>query len=537
MAATVTDLRTTRADADSTTGWQGSPNLFTSDPSPVEQTGSIGYVVSTATVDAYHVGASVDLSDALVYVWVRPFGAMDTTANGGVGLHLSDGTNRVSFHLAGSDVAGFRHAEGPVEWQCLVADTQNLPSVTTVRAGSLGALNLTAITGIGATFKTLAKSVGGSSNCYIDIMRHGNGPVLRISAGTSGDPATFKDAEILDRSTASGRAHGVIRQLGAGLFGIQGPLQVGHPTSGNTYFLDTNVTAVFEARGLGTTRYRIAIVRGTGTTHYQLGTKVGSGATATGANGCTIASPTGVGGELDADTETATTDVRIYGSTLENLTAGIGLQSGHELIDTTVRGCGTVRANGATLVNSRFTGSPAAAAVLWNVNINTAERLDGCSFVRGASGHAIELGPNTPTEITLTGTSFAGYGANDTTDAAIYNNSGKAITINLVNSTSPTVRNGAGASTTLQVSATHTLTGLIEGSRVTYVQTGTETELYEAPSVGASGETAYAYTEPVTVDIFIHALNYVPLELIGVALTGVDASIPITQNRDRWYSG
>lgn len=533
MAVTVTDLRTIRDEADGTGGWQGSPNLFTSNPDPVEATGSIGYVVSNATVDAYHVGGSVDLSNALVYVWVRPFGAMDTIANGGVALILDDGTNRVGFHLAGSNVAVFQHADGPVEWQCLVLDTTNLPSQHTVRAGSLGGLNLAAITGIGAMFKTLFKSVGGVSNCFVDIMRHGSGPVLRITEGTSGDPGVFGEIAAFDRSTANQRAHGVVRVLGAGLLGVQGPLQFGHPTSGNTYFLDRNVTVVFEARGLATTRYRIEIVRGSGTTHFQLGEKVGADG---GEDGCTIAVPPGVGAEFDADTETDPTDVLIYASVLRGFTNGVGLQAGHELIDSQVDASGTVRANGATMVNSRFTGSLADSAVLWDSDHDTASRLDGCSFAMGESGHGLELGPGCPSEITLIGVSWGNYGAGGTTDAAIYNNSGKEVTINLVGGSSPTVRNGAGASTILQVSATHTLTGLVQGSRVTYVLSGTETDVFEEPSVGAGGTTAFPYTEPMTVDIFIHALQYVPIELIGIELTGVDASIPITQAQDRWYS-
>jgi hypothetical protein len=48
------------------------------------------------------------------------------------------------------------------------------------------------------------------------------------------------------------------------------------------------------------------------------------------------------------------------------------------------------------------------------------------------------------------GNTFSGYGAGGSTDAAIYNNSGGAVTLNISGGGgTPTVRNGAGASTTV----------------------------------------------------------------------------------------
>ena len=531
MAVTVTDLRTIRNEADATTGWQGSPNLFTSQPDPVEATGSIGYVVSNATVNAYHLGTAVNLSNALVYVWVRPFGAMDTTANGGVALLLGDGTNLIGFHLAGSDSAGFQHADGPVEWQCIVVDTQNLPSVFTARAGSRANLNLSAITGIGAMFKTLFKSVGGVSNCFIDILRHGSVETLQISGGTSGDPGLFSEISALDRSTANQRAHGVVRRLGAGLFGIQGPLRFGNPTSGNTWFQDLGTTVVFEARGFTTTRYRINIVRGTGTTHFQLGTKVGTDG---GEDGCTIIVPPGVGAEFDADTETSTTDVRMYASVLRGFTNGLGFQSGHEFIASQVDASGTIRANGASFLNSRITASTAATALLWNVNLNTNGRLDGCVFASAGTGHAIELGPNCPTEITLANMTYTGYGANGTTNAALYNNSGKSITVNVLGGGSPTVRNGAGASTTIQNTQLFRVTGLIPDSEVRVYRISDGEELAGVENSTTEFEFVYNYTGDVPINVYIHNIQY---QWLGIAstLTANGVTIPVQQRFDRVY--
>ena len=133
MAVTVTDNRTTEDEADATTGWSSpgaseSITLFTSDPAPVEDSGCLGIAVSTETSDILHTITSVNLSDALIYVWVLANGSMDTTANGGIQLIIGDGTNTIGYDIAGSDVAAFRHSTGPVGWQCLIIDTSLLPA-------------------------------------------------------------------------------------------------------------------------------------------------------------------------------------------------------------------------------------------------------------------------------------------------------------------------------------------------------------------------------------------------------------------------
>ncbi len=169
---------------------------------------------------------------------------------------------------------------------------------------------------------------------------------------------------------------------------------------------------------------------------------------------------------------------------------------------TTVNGCtfqnsGEITANGATIKNCIFrdlrttapisaayqirvtTSTPVltgntytncATAVLWDRNADTDAKLDGSFFISGGTGHGLELGTNVPSSITLTNVSFSGYGSDGTTNAAVYNNSGKAVTINIAGTgTSPTVRNGAGASTTVvagTVTTTITVKDATTGSAV-----------------------------------------------------------------------
>ena len=81
-----------------------------------------------------------------------------------------------------------------------------------------------------------------------------------------------------------------------------------------------------------------------------------------------------------------------------------------------------------------------------------------CPFISVGTGHAMEA--------TSTGTynwenTNSGYGADGTTDAVVYNNSGGHINLNVIgNGTTPTVRNGTAATTTV-ISGTVTVQVLI----------------------------------------------------------------------------
>ena len=99
-----------------------------------------------------------------------------------------------------------------------------------------------------------------------------------------------------------------------------------------------------------------------------------------------------------------------------------------------------------TIVNSRITAADNGALLLDSEGSARWARL---SFTRGSSSHAIV--------ITATGTydfdtfTYSGYGSDATNTAAIRNESGGAVTINVNGGDTPTVQNGTGASTTLVI--------------------------------------------------------------------------------------
>jgi len=635
MALTVTDLRTTPSEADATGSWTAVTGtglaVFTSDPDPVEATGCLGIVVSTATAQLYYTVGSTNLQNNLVYAWAAPFGQMDTLTNGGVTLILGDGTNRIGYHLAGSDRATFRHPDGPVTWQSLLVDTANLPASLTAYAGSAGSLNLAAITQIGVGFKTLAKSKGGVANCFVDAIRYGTGG-LQLTAGTSGVPGTWDDIAADDRTTTNLKGYGIFRRLVAGVYGCQGPLVFGSTGTTASYFVENNSALIFEDRSIRGGRYSITIQgNATGSTTFRWGTKTGTGDTMSGVAGVTVSAPADTSAPFTAS-NSALQFVLIYGSTITNFRGALTFSSdatngpNHEFGGNTVSGCGQMNPGRIVVRNCIFSGFVGAsdgseAAILWGANTD----LKRCSFTCAASttndikGHGIKIG-NTGS-ITFDALKFSGYGPtvfgfNTTTDvdgsaetvtktahgyttgnairynkqggsvnmgltdsttyyvravsanllafytsvanansdtsrinltatgtethyissmdAAVYNNSGGAVTINVVNGgDTPTIRNGSGSSTTVVNSVTLTVTvknesgNAVQGARVR-IQTDPGAVYIIDGTTNASGifTTSYAYTAPEAVLVRVRLKGYIPFDTTGTITTaGLDVGV------------
>jgi hypothetical protein len=75
----------------------------------------------------------------------------------------------------------------------------------------------------------------------------------------------------------------------------------------------------------------------------------------------------------------------------------------------------------------------------------------------GTTGHAIRI--TTPGTYSLSNLIFTSFGANATNFSAIHNDSGGLVTLNISGGTTPTIRNGAGASTVVNNSVSITIEG------------------------------------------------------------------------------
>jgi len=171
--------------------------------------------------------------------------------------------------------------------------------------------------------------------------------------------------------------------------------------------------------------------------------------------------------------------------------AGLGISGyvvtaklGIDFDSTTFNGCYEINLNDTGMLNCIVANSLAPAAVI----TGDVEQISNTQFSSGGTGHAIEA-QDTGT-FDFTGNSFTGYGANNTTDAAFYNNSGGLITLELAaGDVAPTVRNGTGASTVINLPNRQsvTISGAVAGSRIQIYDLTSNTELY-------NGTPTFPYT-------------------------------------------
>jgi hypothetical protein len=221
----------------------------------------------------------------------------------------------------------------------------------------------------------------------------------------------------------------------------------------------------------------------------------------------------------------------------------------------------TIDISDATLTNCTIAGAPAAndslttnastsltgctidvsgvtAGNRW-VSVADPSIFEDCSFT-GGGGHAIRI--TTAGTYSFDANMFSGFGADGTDGAAIFNDSGGAVTINITGGGStPTVKNGTGASTTVQNAVSIVLTNVVVGSRY-YVYNIANPELVYGSGVAASETVTLstAYVSDTTVGVRVrHSTSdgsdltkrYKPFST-NAQLTAAGASVYIVQEED-----
>jgi hypothetical protein len=127
------------------------------------------------------------------------------------------------------------------------------------------------------------------------------------------------------------------------------------------------------------------------------------------------------------------------------------------------------------------------------------------------------------------------YSAN----AAFHNSSGGLVTLNVSDGDSPSVRNSAGSSTTVNATVAVTLTGLKDNTEVRVFSTGTTTELdgIEDATAGSPDNRSFTFSlaAGTGVDIRIINVQYQYLKLTNYIVPSSATSVPIQQIFDRQY--
>lgn len=537
MTVSITDRRTIIDDAESTTGWTG-VGFGTTSSDVAEQTNAVAEAINIGNAAMYYTdGTSTDLSTSpgtLVYVYAFNNALQPAWDNSPppMALLLGDGTDRIAFDMAGSDRRVFNHLDGPTNWQCLVLDTADATAMnsagnTYVDAGSFAGLNFAAITQWGARYLTQSKALGGGYNVATDIIRYGNDGI-RITDGTSGAEGTFSELAIADRSTADGAAHGIFRELNPVSFGCQGPLTFGDSGAATeSRFIDSGVTVAFEDRNIANDKYYFNIEGNSGTTNvFEL-------------RSSTI---TTAGPFVSMNMAGGNIDTLIFDSvSFVNLGNGITFSNsadatGHSVTQCTFDGCGRIDPGDVTFSSITIQNSnDATGAVL--LDDDGAGNWSDLGFI-GGTGHGILI--DSTGTYTFNNISFSGFGATDSTLAAVYNNSGGAVTINISGGDSPTVRNGSGASTTVLATTNVTISNLKDNTEVRIYETGTTTVVdgIENATDGSPDDRSFTFSDEQNdvVDIVIHSLNYKWQKIVGFTIPSSATNLPIQQEFDRNYA-
>lgn len=562
MTLTLTDRRSILTQADSVTDWTGGGfGVTTSDFA--ESTGAVAGSLAATTGQVYYTmpTGSIDLSSTLVYVYSFNNALQDAwdASPPPQGLLLGDGTDRISFDMAGADRRVFNHLDGPTAWQCLVLDGAQASAMDTagntyVVAGSFAGLNLAAITQVGCSFDTNSKALGGGYNVAVDIIRYGNDGI-RLTAGTTGARGTFSEIAVADRSTADQTAHGVFRALASIAFGVQAPLTFGD--SGNAtacYFEDTGKVVVFENRNIANGKYYFNVEGHATPVNLFILTS------------CTL---TTAGPNVSVDMSSANIDTLTltacqFIALANTITFASTGASGHSVTGCTFDGCGQIDAGAVTFTNNVVSNSTATSgalvagggdmdgttitgyegtadtsALIYNETGDPDGELDNMNITKGtASTHAIEFGTSSPTTMTLRGIDFSGFNASDAqNDSTLrFLRTTGTITVNLIGcSGNISYKKEAGATVNFVIDP-RTITieirdddGVLitDATEVTIVKVSDTSEIYHAEDV-TTGSTSYQYTYVSDVDAYINVLtvaNYEMKTVSPVVLGNADQTV------------
>lgn len=465
----ITDNRTsitannTNANIDDATG---AANGNTNTETFVEGTGSVSVKVSSAT-DAllYDAGSAQNWSNNHFYIWwnVSTAGKLDSLANGGVRVRFCGATVTDYFevYIAGNDTytGGFEMAVVDIE-------TARANAIAGTLGGTGGTTPATsAIRYVGMFFDVTAMISGNVDNCFIDAMWRlpQNTPGIIVDQQNTGSVDwTWQDIVDAGDIGDTTKAWGSIRKENGVIF-VNTPIRFGANDANTHGFSDENVVVAWEDKLVASDFYGLTVIGGTGTQSFQAGLKTGTGDDAVGTQGWVIlAEATGERWFFDADD--ANIDAcNLYGCTLIH-SGDLQLDnSNNEIISNTILDGTSARLDNCLFLKNNVINANTADGVAWGT-IDDMTDIRRCTFIF-SDGHALEL--TTPRVATQTskGNIFTGYGSTGTNDAAVYNNTAGAVTINVTdNGGSITYRNGTSASTTVNISVDLEINGLTEGS-------------------------------------------------------------------------
>jgi hypothetical protein len=456
----------------------------------------------------------------MTWVYFGAPNALQNIATGGLQIICGqDLSNYYRWFIAGSDTYTYGG------WLCVPVDPNTTRDGTAQGTPNgtwqyFGAINYT------------AAAVSKGNPFGVDAIRHGRCTLQSVSGDLANGYATFVGASAQNDNISN--RWGILQSVGGGYL-FQGHFLMG--TSGTAVdFRDTNRNITINNTTKVSSTFNLFEIRNASSRVDWTGITISSLSTVSRGNFLV--------------TNNAT--INLVNCAFNDM-GTFTLLGATSVSGTAFRRCQLVTYGGGTLLNCLFDAPSVATstpALLWNQSVDPNSKLDGTSFVSGAAGHGIEFGPNTPSSITLKDVKNSGYGADASNNAFIYNNSGKALTINVQGTSSAvTYKNGSGASTSI-VTATVTLTisGLRENSDVWIYRVSDNTQLHSANPATTTDvlvggiqyyKTSWTYSAAtyggVPVYVRIYCLGYIN-QKISYTLASADATLPIQQVVDRNYN-
>jgi len=515
-------------NCDSTTGFTGGTG-FGTDDAAWEGTAAYGTKASATTVEFYTTSLSAaapyDFSSGgteagwHMILWSNTKTPVNATT--GLTIIVGNGTSRGRWNVIGDDP----YTGG---WQTRVVDMAR--DFDLIAAGSWtlagNPAQLTAISQAGGGFTTTTSIMGSFNNVQIDQFTLGLG--LRVDGGSVGAPNTFDTVKVADQD---GTLWGWWSQSNGAYLG-KGGLYIGPSTgSATSVFNDSAFSVNFAKELVGSGFYQINS-RGAGTdVTFNLANISSADVELLPFSRWSLTNQSDLNSFLDTNGTWQKSDIL----TLH----GASTCSGTTMID-----CRRLVQNSGLLDSCTIIGPDRGDGQSF-IYSDYPHRIERCDFIQ-SSGHAIELSPLASGKtITFVGNSFTGFegtaGTNATpnsgpTNAAVFNNSSGNITLNITGGgTSPIIRNGLGATTTVVATLTLTLSDIVANSEVRVYTAGTTTELDGIESSSTSFGFDFENGDP-NVDIRIFHIDYLPVKLSNFTLPTVDASIPIQQIFDRNYT-
>jgi len=526
MADQITDNRTSITTAETATNFVdigGTASGTADNEIFIQGNNSVSYFTGS-TLDGllYNFGA-VDVSNNTFYIWINCgiVGLLDTKDNGGFRIRFAGASVNDYFevHVGGSDSWPTAIEGG---WVQFVVDIEEARAAATGGDATKGGVGGTTPATNQVQHVGWAAVTGGTmprmtDNTWTDeIARLPDNTPGIIIEGRNGGTTDWDSSDI---ATQLGNGVGTFTVGPGGSYVVRTPIQFGINDTTTHGFSDSNVTWLWDNQEFVPDSFYglSALGNSGGTTNVTFGAKTGTGDDATGAQGAIIQAASGTAARWFMDFDDPDLDgINLYGCSFLH-------GSDFQLDDPAVSVISSlyIDCQSATVSNSeQLRVSVINAATADGVAFMTTDDLTDIVFstFEFSDGHAVELTTPAVTPQTSKGNLFTGYGgtggsngtpSSGSTDAAVYNNTASAVTINVTNEgDTPSVRNGASATTTvnntktLTVNVSDTAGNPIDAVRVRIQET--DGTLVSQGSTNASGvyqDTTYSYSGDTAVEV------------------------------------